>query len=68
MSFEKNVSRIEEIVNKLESGECSLEEASMLFEEGKTLAATCAKTLDENKGKIVELVKEFDTIIEKNMK
>ncbi len=68
MSFEKDMSRIEEIVNKIESGECGLDEASVLFEEGKNLAIQCAKCLDEKKGKIVELTKELDALVEKDMK
>ena len=68
MSFEDSMKRLEEIVVKLESGECGLDEATLLFGEGKQLAETCAKSLDENKGKIVELVEQLDGIVEKSLK
>ena len=68
MDFEKKLKRLEEIVEKLEGGECGLDEASKLFEEGKTLANDCAKSLDDTKGKIVELVKDIDNLIEKTLK
>ena len=68
MSFEENLKRLEEIVSKLESGECGLDEATTLFEEGKNISSECAKSLDQNKGKIVELVEELDSLVEKTLK
>ncbi|MDR1734291.1 MAG: exodeoxyribonuclease VII small subunit [Oscillospiraceae bacterium] len=38
-TFEKNFARLEEIAEKLESGEVPLEEALKLFNEGSALAA-----------------------------
>ena len=68
MSFEESLKRLEEIVAKLESGECGLDEATKLFDEGKELSKECAKSLDNNKGKIVELTEELDGIMEKTLK
>ncbi len=68
MNFEQQLKKLEEIVLKLESGECTFDEATSLFEEGKQIAKSCAKLLDDNKGKITELSTELDTIIEKDMK
>ncbi len=68
MTFEENIKRLEEIVAQLESGECSFEQATTLFKEGKDIAQNCAKVLDENKGKITELVTELDNIVEREMK
>ena len=65
MEFEKMLKRIEEIVIKLEGGNCGLEEATNLFEEGKNLAVECFKKLDESKGKITMLVNELDGYTEK---
>ena len=55
MSYEKAVLRLEEIVDKLENGNLSLEEMMKLYEEGTALATVCSKKLDEAKLKITEL-------------
>ena len=55
MNYEKSVSRLEEIVDKLENGNLSLEEMMKLYEEGSALAAKCAKSLDAAQLKITEL-------------
>ena len=64
MNYEKAVSRLEEIVDKLENGNLSLEEMMKLYEEGTALAGKCAKALDKAQLKISELssgkVKEDD--------
>ncbi len=55
MNYEKSVARLEEIVDKLENGNLSLEEMMKLYEEGTALAAKCAKSLDAAQLKITEL-------------
>ncbi len=55
MNYEKSVSRLEEIVDKLENSNLSLEEMMKLYEEGTALAAKCAKSLDAAQLKITEL-------------
>lgn len=55
MNYEKSVARLEEIVDKLENGNLSLEEMMKLYEEGTSLAAKCAKSLDAAQLKITEL-------------
>ena len=57
INYEKSVARLEEIVDKLESGNLSLEEMMKLYEEGTSLAAMCSKKLDEAQLKITELSK-----------
>ena len=59
-SFEESLERIEEIVERLESGDLSLDESLALFQEGVTLSRRCQKTLDEAERKIEELVKLAD--------
>ena len=46
-SFEENITRLEEIVRKLEKGDAPLEESLKLFQEGTELGASCGKLLDE---------------------
>lgn len=55
MSFETDISRIEEIAQKLNASDTSLEESIALFEEGMSLAKALEKTLAEAK-RSVEIV------------
>ena len=64
LSFEENMKKLEEIVNKLENGNAKLDESIKLFEEGIDLTKTLQKTLDEAEGKIKEVtgkaLKDFE--------
>ena len=53
--FEAALNELQEIVNKIESGECSLDESINLFEKGIYLSDVCAKMLREAKQKITQL-------------
>lgn len=55
VAFETAMSKLEGIVNKLESGEESLENSLKLFEEGTKIASYCYTTLAEAEQKITEL-------------
>ena len=55
LSYEKAVARLEEIVDKLENGNLTLEEMMKFYEEGTALAAKCSKSLDAAQLKITEL-------------
>ncbi len=55
MTFEKAMTRLEQIVAALEGGRCSLDESLALFEEGTKLTAYCSKLLKEAEQKIVKL-------------
>ena len=57
MKFEDAISRIEEIIKKLETGEIPLEESLKLFEEGMNLINFCQKKLNEVEQKVEILVK-----------
>ena len=56
--FEHSLSRLEEIVRKLESANLSLDEAMKLFEEGVQLSRDCQKHLEQAEGKVEILVKK----------
>lgn len=56
-SFEKALKRLEEIVNKLESGALPLDESLKIFEEGVKLSRFCTKKLDEAERKVEVLLK-----------
>ncbi len=54
-TFEKAMTRLEQIVAALEGGKCSLDDSLKLFEEGTKLTAYCSKLLKEAEQKIVKL-------------
>ncbi len=54
-NYERAVNRLEEIVEKLEGGELSLEESIKLFEEGTRLSADCYKVLKDAEQKITDI-------------
>ena len=58
--FEGAVSRLEEIVKRLERGEVSLEEAMQLCREGTELVTRCSALLNEAELEIVRLSKGED--------
>ncbi len=51
-NFELAVSRLEEIVRKLESGKATLDESIKLYEEGVSLVRIASEKLGEAKSKI----------------
>jgi exodeoxyribonuclease VII small subunit len=52
MEFEKKLNRLEEIVEKMETGELSLEDSLKLFEEGVKLSRECNVQLSEAEQKV----------------
>lgn len=60
LTFEKAVSRLEEVVQKLDDGSLSLDESLKLFEEGIKLSRQCSKQLTAAQGKLESLVKKPD--------
>ncbi len=58
MKYEDAVSRLEEIVEALESGDKSLDESMKLFEEGTKLCSYCNELLINAKQKITDISEE----------
>jgi exodeoxyribonuclease VII small subunit len=56
MDFEKKLTRLEEIVGKMESGDLALEESLKLFEEGVKLSRECNVQLNEAEQKVKVLL------------
>jgi exodeoxyribonuclease VII small subunit len=54
--FEKQLTALEAVVERLEQGDLSLEESVQLFEEGMKLSDACKKELEAAEGKIQLLV------------
>ena len=55
LTFEKALSRLEEIVSQLEKGDAPLDESLKLFEEGAKLTAQCSAMLDKAEQKVTLL-------------
>ena len=51
-TFESSIKKLEEIVEKLESGEIDLEQSVLLYEEGMKLKSFCQQKLKEVELKI----------------
>ncbi len=54
MKFEDALLKLNEIVEKLDGGELSLEDSVKLYKEGIDLSAFCRKQIDEAKLKVNE--------------
>lgn len=54
--FEKSLAELEELVDRMESGELTLEQSLEHFERGMKLSRTCQKALDEAKLKVDQLL------------
>lgn len=58
LTFEQQMKKLEEIVEKLEKDDVDLEESIKLYEEGLNLSKTLKKQLDVFEKKISELGKD----------
>lgn len=56
MEFEKKLSRLEEIVAKMEKGDLSLEDSLKFFEEGVKLSRECHERLNQAEATVQKLV------------
>ena len=55
-TFEEKLAALEQVVERLERGELSLDDSVRLFEEGVTLSNACKVDLEAAEGKIQVLV------------
>lgn len=54
--FEKHLTQLETVVERLERGDLTLDESVRLFEEGMKLSQSCKLELDQAEGRIHVLV------------
>jgi exodeoxyribonuclease VII small subunit len=59
-TFEQAQAELEQIVQRLEQGEASLDEALALWERGEQLYAFCRRRLDSAQGKVEELARRVE--------
>lgn len=60
VTFEKALEQLEQIVQEMESGELTLDNALKKFEEGIKLSQFCSKKLEETEKKITLLTEQAD--------
>lgn len=65
-NFEELIKELENITNRLEKEELSLDESVKLFEEGMLISKECNFKLDEAEKKITILINDNDEIKEEN--
>lgn len=58
--FEESLARLESLVEKMESGELSLEDSLKTFEEGIKLTRECQQALKDAEQKVKALVEQSD--------
>jgi exodeoxyribonuclease VII small subunit len=59
-TFEAAQAELEQIVERLEQGKASLDEALSLWERGEQLYAFCRSRLDAAQGKVEELARRVE--------
>ena len=64
MSYEDAIKEMEEIIEKLENEQLSLKKAQELFERASVLAKFLQEELSKTTGKLYQIKKELDQIIE----
>jgi exodeoxyribonuclease VII small subunit len=62
LTFERAQEELEAIVERLERGGASLDEAIVLWERGEELLRFCVERLDTAQGKIEELAKRTEDV------
>lgn len=60
ISFEQAIDKLEDIVERIESGEVGLEQALEQYEQGQVLIKRCRGILDQAEQRITELTRDAD--------
>ena len=60
MSFEEKIKELQEISEKMEDANLSMDEAAVLYEKGSEIAKDCFLILNETKGKVNIIKQELD--------
>ena len=64
-SFEQSLNELQAIVERLESGDLSLEESLAIFEQGIGLTRECQNALQDAEQRVRILLEQNGTLIEK---
>ena len=63
-SFENDLERLEELVNKMESGDATLEVSLVWFEQGMDLIRSCQAQFNNAEQKVQELIQNTNGAID----
>ena len=66
LNFEELIEKLENITNKLEKEQLSLDESVKLFEEGMNISKECNSKLEDAEKRITILINKNDEIKEEN--
>ena len=66
VKFEELIEKLEDITNKLEKEQLSLDESVKLFEEGMKISKECNSKLEDSEKRITILINKNDEISEEN--
>lgn len=65
LSFEQSLNELQELVERLESGDLSLEQSLATFEQGISLTRECQSALQDAEQRVHTLLEQNGTLIEK---
>ncbi len=65
-TYEDNIAEIDKIIEKLESGELTLDESIKEYEKSMKLIEKCGSMLEEAEGKIRKITLKNGEIVEEN--
>ncbi len=65
VNFEKAMSELEQLVDDMEQGDMSLEDALKHFEKGISLASDCQQALSKAEQKVTQLIEKNGELLEK---
>ncbi len=65
-TYENNIAEIDEIIEKLESGELTLDESIKEYEKSMKLIEKCGNILEEAEGKIKKITLKGGEIVEED--
>ncbi len=60
LTFEEAINKLNEITNRIQKSDCSLDEGFALFEEGVRLADYCSQRLEEYNAKLQQLTGKLE--------
>ena len=66
MTFEQNLNKLEEIVEKLNQNEVGIEESIKLFEKGVLVSEQALSALNEGQGEITILKQRMDELLDES--
>lgn len=66
LNFEELIEKLEEITNKLEKEQLSLDDSVRLFEEGMQISKKCSTKLEDAEKRITILINDNDEIKEED--